>query len=273
MKFKELFYYWGYRPRKREYTFDLDHFELSRDGRVDFALWRHPKQRRGEISQAAVDGLRAYLPEGQVGIDIGAHTGDTTIPMALAAGTSGAVFALEPNPHVFKVLLANAALNRTKTNIFPLNVAATETDGEFDFQYSDPGFCNGGYLSGFSPRKHAHFFKLRVRGVNLLDYLQREFPQYVEQIVYVKIDTEGYDRAVAATLQPLLVENRPYLRSEIYRRTDREQREAYYEDLRGLGYRVHKFNGEEDHVGQELARSDMMSWEHYDIFAIHDSRA
>ena len=273
MKVKELFYYWGYRPRTREYTFDLDHFELPREGRVEFALWRHPKQRRGEITQAAVDGLRSFLPQGQVGIDVGAHTGDTTIPMALAAGTAGAVFALEPNPYVFKVLLANAALNRTKTNIFPLNLAATETDGEFDFQYSDPGFCNGGYLKGLSRRRHAHFFKLRVRGVNLLDYLQREFPDYVRRIIYLKIDTEGYDRAVAASLRQLLVDNRPFLRSEIYRRTGREEREAYYEDLRDLGYRIYRFESEEDHVGRQLARGDMMAWEHYDIFAIHDRRA
>jgi FkbM family methyltransferase len=272
MKFKELFYYWGYRPRTREYTFDLDHFDLPREGRVDFALWRHPKQQRGELTQADVDGLRAYLPAGHVGIDIGAHTGDTTLPMALAAGPSGAVFALEPNPHVFKVLLANAALNRTKTNIFPLNLAATEADREFDFQYSDPGFCNGGYLAGLSRRRHAHFFTLRVRGVNLYEYMQREFSQYVPRIVYVKIDTEGYDRAVAASLKQLLIDNRPFLRSEIYRRTDREQREAYYQDLRDLGYRIHKFNGEADPLGQEVARSEMMSWDHYDIFAVHESR-
>jgi FkbM family methyltransferase len=272
MKFKELFYYLGYRPRTREYTFELDRFELPRDGRVEFARWRHPKQRRGEIRQASVDGVRAFLREGEVGIDIGAHTGDTTIPMALAAGPTGAVFALEPNPYVFKVLLANAALNRTKTNIYPLMFAATEEDGEYDFQYSDPGFCNGGYLDGLSSRQHAHFFTLPVVGRNLLDYLRREFPECVDRITYVKIDTEGYDRSVTASLKALLTANRPYLRTEIYKRTDRLQREGYYNDLRALGYRVHKFHSEEDHAGQPLSRDDMMSWEHFDVFAVHESR-
>lgn len=272
MKFKELFYYLGYRPRTREYTFDLDRFELPSDGCVEFARWRHPKQRRGEIRQEDVDGIREFLREGEVGVDIGAHTGDTTIPMALAAGPSGAVFALEPNRYVFKVLLANAGLNRSKTNIYPLMFAATEEDGEYDFRYSDPGFCNGGYLDGMSQRKHAHFFTLPVVGRNLMEFLRREHPEVVERITYVKIDTEGYDRSVAASLKPLLTANRPFLRTEIYKRSPREEREGYYEDLRELGYRVHKFQSEADHAGRQLARHDMMAWEHFDVFAVHESR-
>ena len=34
---------------------------------------------------------------------IGAHIGDTTLPIALAAGKKGFVLALEPNPYVFHV--------------------------------------------------------------------------------------------------------------------------------------------------------------------------
>jgi FkbM family methyltransferase len=273
MKLKQLLYYLGYRPRTREYTFDLDHFDLPGDGRVDFARWRHPKEMRKEITQGAVDALRAFVQEGDVAIDIGAHTGDTTIPMALAAGTTGAVFAVEPNSYVFKVLLANAALNREKTNIYPLMFAATVEDGEYEFQYSDSGFCNGGFHDRESRLKHAHFFPLRVTGRNLPHYLQQHFPEYVDRISYVKIDTEGFDRSVAASLKPVLTANRPYLRSEIFKLTERPEREAYYNDLRQLGYRVHRLEGEENYVGQELSREDMMSWEHFDIFAIHESRA
>ena len=51
---------------------------------------------------------------GDAAIDIGAHTGDTALPVALAVGPQGAVFALEPNPFTYKVLIANAGLNREK---------------------------------------------------------------------------------------------------------------------------------------------------------------
>jgi FkbM family methyltransferase len=193
--------------------------------------------------------------------------------MALAVGPTGAVFAVEPNRYVFKVLLANAALNRTKTNIYPLMVAATLEDGEYEFQYSDPGFCNGGKHDTVSARKHAHFFSLPVTGRNLTDLLRREFPQYVDRIQFLKIDTEGYDRSVAGSVKPILEANRPYVRSEIFKLVDRQERKGYYDDLRQLGYRVHKLNSEEDYIGRELARSDMTSWPHFDIFAVHESRA
>jgi len=272
MKLKHWMYYLGYRPRPREYTFDLDQFTLENEGRIDFARWRHPKEMRKEITQRAVDELRKYLPPDGVAVDIGAHTGDTTIPMALAAGPGGAVFAVEPNRYVFKVLLANAALNRTKTNIFPLMVAATVEDGEYEFQYSDPGFCNGGKHDSATARQHAHFFSLPVTGRNLANLLHRDFPQYVDRIAFVKIDTEGYDRSVANSVKPILEAHHPYLRSEIFKLVGRDEREGYYNDLRELGYRVHKLNDEEDFVGQELARSAMMSWGQFDIFAIHESR-
>ena len=89
----------------------------------------------------------------------------------------------------------------------------------------------------------------------------------------MKIDTEGYDRSVANSVKPILEANRPYLRSEIFKLVDQAEREGYYDDLRDLGYRVHKLNSEEDFVGQELSRGDMMSWRQFDIFAVHESRA
>jgi FkbM family methyltransferase len=188
--------------------------------------------------------------------------------MALAAGPKGAVFALEPNPFTFKVLLANAALNRKKTNIFPLMFAATPEEGETEFEYSDSGFCNGGFHPGISRWQHGHFFKLRVIGKNLVKYLKKEFPDELSRVRYIKIDTEGFDRAVAASLKELLVTNRPYLRSEIYQHLPIEERKAYYHDLRELGYKIHKFNGDEDYAGSELGVEDMAKWEHFDIFAV-----
>src|SRR5262245_57752598 len=114
MKPKEILFGLGLRPGLKEYSFDIDTFNLETEGEVSFARWRHPRERKKEIPQSAVNALRMFVKPGDSAIDIGAHSGDTTLPMALAVGKTGAVFALEPNPHIFKVLLANAGLNRTK---------------------------------------------------------------------------------------------------------------------------------------------------------------
>jgi len=190
------------------------------------------------------------------------------MPIALATGASGVVFALEPNPYAFKVLLANASLNRKKMNIFPLMFAATPEDGEFEFGYNDSGFCNGGLHEGVNAWQHSHFFTLRVAGRNLMRYLRAEFPDELGRVRYVKIDTEGSDRTVAGSLKELLVKNRPYIKSEIWKHMPAEQRRDYYRDLRALGYRIHKVNSDEDYVGVHIDLEDMAKWEHFDLFAV-----
>jgi FkbM family methyltransferase len=216
-----------------------------------------------------VDSLRAFLEPGDVAIDIGAHTGDSSLPIALAVGTRGAVFALEPNLYAYKVLLANSALNRTKTNIFPLNIAATPEDGSFEFEYSDPGFCNGGLHVGIDSWKHAHFFKLEVTGRNVPNFLSANFPEEARRVRYIKIDTEGFDRAVASSMRNVLVEQRPYLKTEMYKHTPESERRGYYRDLRELGYTLYKVESEEeDYRAKPLAEGDVMKWSHYDVFAV-----
>jgi FkbM family methyltransferase len=268
MKLKEILYALGWQPRAREYPFLVDAFVLPREGEVKYARWQHPHESRKEFTQGMVDALRGFLRPGDVALDIGAHTGDTALPMALAVGPQGMVFALEPNPYVFKVLEANAGLNREKARIQALMFAAAAEDSELEFDYSDPGFCNGGLHPGMNRWRHAHFFKLKVQGRRVADYLQREHPEALEKLRYVKIDTEGYDRGVAASLRELLASRRPYLKSEIYEHLPAEERRGYYQDLRALGYTVRKCNGEEDYFGPVLAEEDLLKWRHFDIFAV-----
>jgi FkbM family methyltransferase len=191
--------------------------------------------------------------------------------MALAVGPRGTVFALEPNPYVFKVLAVNATLNPEKTHIVPLMFAATPEDGEFEFTYSDEGYCNGGLHESVSRWQHGHFVPLTVAGRNFVRYLEAAAPDALARVSFVKIDTEGFDRAVTRSLEPLLRANRPFLKAEIYKHLPAEERAGYFDDLRTLGYRVFKC---EDDVwrGLELSRADMSRWRHFDIFAIPEER-
>ena len=271
MKFKELFYGLGLKPASREYSFDLDTFVLPSEGEITFARWRHPHERKKEISQRGIDALRKLLNPGDWALDIGAHTGDTSVPIALAVGPTGGVFAAEPNPYTYKILLVNSALNRKKANIIPLMYAATKEDADFEFSYSDPGFSNGGMDSNVGRWKQARFFKVPVKGRNILHYLQREYPSECEKIRYLKIDTEGFDREVVGTLKELLRKNRPYIRSEIYQHLTPEARRGYFSELRELGYRIHRFESLHTYAGEPLdSPEDLLRWKHFDIFAVPD---
>jgi FkbM family methyltransferase len=266
VKLKDLPRALGLRGRPREYPTDVSETMLA-DGPVRFARWLHPSEREKTVSQASVDALRRFLNRGDIAIDIGAHTGDSTLPMALAVGVEGTVFALEPNPYVFKVLALNATLNPGRTHIVPLMFAAMPADGEFEFEYSDEGYCNGGFHRSVSAWTHGHFSKLRVQGRNLLAYLRAYAPEALSKVRFVKIDTEGFDRVVARTLSDLLRTSRPYLKTEIYKHMPADEREGYFDDLRQLGYRLYKCGDTELRGEPILDAKNMSAWRHFDVFA------
>ncbi len=270
MKFKELFYGIGLKPPVRNYPIRIETFSLPEDGEIQYAQWCHPSavRRPTRITQSMVNELRTFLQPGDMAIDIGAHCGDTSIPLGLAVGPTGCVLALEPNPYAFHVLLANAGLNRKKTNIHAGMFAATADDGEYVFGYSDAGFCNGGLHPGIARWRHAHFFELRVQGRNLSRYLAESYSSDLPVLRYIKTDTEGADAEVMRSLEGLIQKYRPFVRTEIYKHTPESERVQYLRYLRGLGYALHYVESEENFRGDIISDSDVMRWSHFDVFAV-----
>lgn len=258
------------RGRFAVYGSRLVTFHLEREGEIRFARWLHPKEEKNPkaIRQEDVDALRHFVREGDTVIDIGAHTGDTTVPVALAAGASGCTFALEPNPHAWKVLDENSKLNRDKTNIVALNFAATETDGAFTFHYSDGGFCNGGFLSKLGDQRHGHRQPLEVQGRDLEAFLRREHPERLERLTYIKIDTEGYDAFVISSMMGLIKERRPVIVCEVYSRLDEEERHRLFDVLDGAGYECRRYEGGGPADGEPLKRADMTARDTFDVLAV-----
>ncbi len=268
MKLRELVNLIGFRPRPKRYGFEVRQFQLPDDGLVEYAQWLHPREGPQEITGESVARLREFVGEGDFCIDIGAHSGDTAIPMGLAAGKSGCVLALEPNGYVYPVLEKNSQLNQTKTNIVPWMVAATPEDGEVEFEYSDSGFCNGGRHEGISKWKHAHAFKLRVQGVNLGRKLRERYADRLPRLKLIKTDAEGYDLAVVRSLADVIEEFKPYVLSEVFKHTElpyRTELLAFFEDR---GYTVYRPGRDGNLKGTELSADALMEWKHYDVFAV-----
>lgn len=266
MKLREFAGLLGWRPSPRVYGSEIRRFELPADGPVEYAQWMHPGETPKDIRQDVVDHLRTFVRAGDVAIDVGAHTGDSTIPLALAVGAAGTVLALEPNPYVYAVLERNAGLNRAKTNIVPLNFAATSVAGPVTFEYSDAGFCNGGRHDGISRWRHGHAFPLTVQGEHLPTFLSATMPELAERVRFIKVDAEGHDLSVLESMRDLIDRQQPFIRAEVYRHTSSAQREALFEFFARRGYRVHRVAGEADYRGDVLTRSEMTRWRHFDVF-------
>jgi FkbM family methyltransferase len=270
VKAKEFLYLMGLKPKPRTFGFVVEAHDLPVEGRIEVARWLHPRAYRAVPSQAAVDQLRHFLRPGDVAIDIGAHTGDTAIPVALAVGPSGLVLALEPNPYVFPVLERNASLNPEKIRILPLPFAAMRADGAYEFQYGEEGFCNGGYHEGMSKWRHGSAYKVRVEGKNLQDFLTRFHPDLVPRLRFIKVDAEGFDLAVLETLEELLSARRPWLRVEMFDlgKSAPAYRRKLYDFLAGHAYEVHRMEGDERLLGERITPENLMRWDQYDVLCV-----
>ena len=272
MKAKEFIYLLGLKPKPKTYGFVIETHDLPREGRLDVARWCHPGAYRLAPAQvqAAVDQLRRFLRAGDVAIDIGAHAGDTSIPIALAVGPAGVVLAFEPNPYVFPVLQQNAGLNPAKTTILPLMFAAMRADGRYEFQYGEAGYCNGGYHEGMSKWLHGSAFKVRVEGRNVQDFLARNHPDLIPRLRFIKVDTEGFDLAVLETLETLIRGERPFLQVEMFslRKSTPAYRRKLYDFLVSQGYEVHRMEGNDNFLGDRITPENLMRWNVYDVFCV-----
>jgi len=272
VKAKEFVYLLGLKPKPKTYGFVIEAHDLPREGRLDIARWAHPGAYRVAPAQmqAVVDQLRRFLRAGDVAIDIGAHSGDTSIPIALAVGPTGAVLALEPNPYVFPVLERNAGLNPAKATIIPLMFAAMRADGQYEFQYGEEGYCNGGFHEGMSKWLHGSAFKVQVEGRNVQEFLTRHHPDLIPRVRFIKIDTEGFDLAVLETLETLVRTQRPFLQVEMFslRKSDPAYRRKLFDFLARLEYDVHRMESNDNYLGELITAENLMRWNVYDVFCV-----
>ncbi len=251
-----------------EYGHEVRSFDLPEYGAVRFAHWLHPYNQSVVIAPSTMKAVRRFISPGDFAIDIGAHAGDTTVPMALAAGRSGLTLALEPNPYAFRVLEANAKLNTEKSNIEPRCFAATDSDGRFVFHYSDASFCNGGFKSQQRWWLYRRKYPLTVTGRNLFQVLRTDYVHWLPRLSYIKVDAEGYDRAILNSLLPILRVFQPVVRTEVFRKLVTQERFALYDLLTSAGYDVHRYVEQADPLAERLQRDAMIRRKHFDVVAV-----
>ncbi len=239
--FKESFRRKKARRITREYPAKINSFDLKDEGKIEFANWDNPLVSAKTVNQEMVDFFKKFIKKGDLIIDIGANIGDTTVPMALAAGASGVTLGFDPNPYVFKILEINASLNKEKQNIIPLLYAITVKDESFYYVSSEASFSNG----AISPSKksvHGKFiFPEKIKGINLLAFLEKEYSAKLDKFSFVKIDTEGYDKEIIKSISGLIQKYKPVIVAESFGGNTPEEKIELYDVIKQHGYEIFYF--------------------------------
>jgi FkbM family methyltransferase len=81
-----------------------------------------------EYEREVFDELFDVLRPGSVFIDVSAHIGRYSFPIAKLVGENGLVIAVEPDPLAFKALLMGVKLNNFR-NVLALNIALSNGEG------------------------------------------------------------------------------------------------------------------------------------------------
>lgn len=236
MNIRNLFQILGFKSKPRHYGYRIKNQNGDEGSyNCNFAQWLHPGERDKVVLASHVEAYKEIIEEGDFCIDIGAHCGDSTVPIAIAAGISGLVLALEPNPYVFHVLQKNSRANSKIANIEPILAAAISKEGFLKFEYSDSGFCNGGRHEDMSVFQHGHPFTLEVFGVELEKELLDDYRSFLPRLKFIKVDAEGYDLYVLKSIERIISQYRPVIKSEVFKRTSREYRINLLRFIEGAG--------------------------------------
>jgi FkbM family methyltransferase len=194
------------------------------------------------------------LHPGEVAIDIGAHTGLHTVPMARAVGNGGKVFAFEPLTSANKTLRAVVAKasedEKDIGSVTCFDNALGEEEGETEFIHVQdfPEY------SGFKERIY-HSQSIRrekvLVTVKTLDSLGGELPK----ARFIKIDAEGGELTILRGGREYIRQHLPIVSIEIgnaalvnYPYTSGD----YFDFFADLGYTIFSI------YGIELSRDDFL---------------
>lgn len=175
-------------------------------------------------------------------LDIGASSGVFTF---LFASCANKVIAFEPNPTIYENFLVNLKNNPSFKNIVTYKLACTKETKKYTFNYTNPKIygdgSNGGLLDGIQNTnfKQFHDTQIEVDGVNVTDFLNANHAEDINNIKFIKIDAEGYDKEILKTLAPIIEKNHPVLMVEAFKFLTPDDIKDYYNTIVNFGYKIY----------------------------------
>lgn len=184
-----------------------------------------------------------WIKPGMTCIDIGGHSGDTAIPMMVYS--RGTVLTVEPNPVIRPYLELNCQLNRHLGGTF---VIATEavTDrntNEVVFKDHQNGMCNGGLVNEswdsetLDRVSRMSGESITVSGMTLESMINKYLTaDEIENIGFIKTDTEGYDIEIIRNIRDILVKYKPVLFTEWFTHYGSADTQELFKVIDSAGY-------------------------------------
>jgi FkbM family methyltransferase len=188
----------------------------------------------GTYEMPVQETLAQYLKLGDIFYDIGANVGFFTIVAAKLVGSSGQVYAFEPEAENMATLQHNARINGF-THINAIAKAVSRTTGQGELLLAD--YCGGHTLAKVGSRSAARNV-VSIDVISIDDLLSQN---EIEPPQFVKIDVEGAEIDVLYGMTQTIQEYQPIILYEVDDRNKEimlSKREEIASFLREYGYEV-----------------------------------
>jgi len=179
----------------------------------------------GEWSEDEVKLFGTILKPGYHVVDVGAHIGVFTIPMAKMVGPTGRVYAIEPQRILFQLLNSNVALNGLK-NVYTIRGAVGDSNEQIFVPDFDPNLVhNYGGISLLESWKTVS--PVEEAELIMLDKLE------LRKCDFLKVEGKGMELKILRGAKAIITSNRPI----IYVESDRkETHKGLVKFIHSLGY-------------------------------------
>lgn len=160
--------------------------------------------------------IKTIVKEGDVVVDVGANLGWYTIVMANLVGQSGSVFAFEPAPNNYEILLKNININNVNNQVKTYQTALLDSKSTVDFELSRENFgdhrvrFNHSHSEFNKPEKYAESSRkvISIEAITMNEALGDVVEN--QRIKLIKIDCQGSEISILRGAEKIL-QNTEYL--------------------------------------------------------------
>ena len=194
--------------------------------------------------EADVEPIKCFIRPGDSAIDLGVNIGWYTTVLSRLVGERGKVYAVEPIPETFALLLSVIKKLGLK-NVVPLNCAVSDSNGAAvmeipKHEYGGANFYMARIVSGKSSDPSLDKIEVPLRSLDSL------VPgRLSEGVTFVKCDVEGHELAVLKGASQFFEKVKPAMLIEVTGTAEMQDapNNEFHAIMKGYGYVPYWFDG------------------------------